>query len=162
MITIVVAYNKNYAIGNEEGLVPWRISEDMKYFKEITMGKPCVMGRKTWDSLPEKFKPLPGRTNIVISRSLKENKDFFVFDSVEKSLEKAISICDEVCIIGGGEIYKYCIDKNLVDKVVASEIKNYLDINAKTYFPNLEKLGYLGNKIKEFDEFLVKEYYLKK
>lgn len=162
MITIIVAYNKNYAIGNEYGCIPWRIPEDMKYFKEITMGKPCVMGRKTWDSLPVRFKPLPGRTNIVISRSLKEDKNFLVFNSIEKSLEKALTISNEVCVIGGGEIYKYCIEKNIVDRVIASEIKNYLEINATTYFPNLEELGHSGILVKEFDQFLVKEYYIKK
>ena len=65
MISYVVAVSKNGVIGREGGL-PWYISSDLKRFKEITMGKPVVMGRKTWESLPRK--PLPGRRNIVITR----------------------------------------------------------------------------------------------
>ena len=65
MISYVVAVSKNGVIGREGGL-PWHISSDLKRFKEITMGKPVVMGRKTWESLPRK--PLPGRRNIVITR----------------------------------------------------------------------------------------------
>jgi len=66
MITLIVAYNKNLVIGDDTGNIPWKIPEDLKFFKEYTMGKPCIMGRKTWDSIPSQFKPLKGRTNIIV------------------------------------------------------------------------------------------------
>jgi dihydrofolate reductase len=108
-ISFVVARARNGVIG-KDNTIPWRIPEDMRHFKAITMGKPVIMGRKTWDSLPKK--PLPGRTNIVLTRrALTADKSFGssgVF--VAHSLEDAIAIAkaespDEIAIIGGAEIY---------------------------------------------------------
>src|SRR5271163_5283693 len=65
IVTLVVAIADNGVIG-DHGKIPWRISDDMKHFKAVTLGNPCIMGRKTWNSLPKK--PLPGRTNIVLTR----------------------------------------------------------------------------------------------
>lgn len=96
MISIIAAIGKNRELGRSNDLV-WRIPDDLKRFKELTMGHPVVMGRKTWDSLPPKFKPLPGRENIVVSRSGL---------SLEQALEKATSLSDEVFVIGGAQIYE--------------------------------------------------------
>ncbi|MBV8978974.1 MAG: dihydrofolate reductase [Alphaproteobacteria bacterium] len=103
MIALVVAVAENGVIG-KDGRLPWRIPEDMRWFRAITLGKPCIMGRKTWDSLPKK--PLPGRLNIVVTR------DFgFVADgaSTASSLEDAITKAGEaaeICIIGGAALYR--------------------------------------------------------
>lgn len=75
MVTIIVAYNQNFVIGNNLGKVPWHIPDDLKFFKETTMGHACIMGRKTWDSIPPKYRPLPGRFNIIVTRGHR-NFDF--------------------------------------------------------------------------------------
>ena len=100
-ITLVVAVAENGVIGHCNGL-PWRIPEDLKRFKALTMGKPVIMGRKTWDSLPRK--PLPGRSNIVVTR----NRDFRA-DGALIAHDVAAAIAQagegEIMVIGGGEIF---------------------------------------------------------
>ena len=82
-ISIIVAISNNYAIGNG-GKMPWHISEDLKYFKKVTLGSTVIMGRKTWESIG---KALPGRENIVISRSLDKLEGATVFNSIEMALD---------------------------------------------------------------------------
>lgn len=92
------------AIGRDN-TIPWRVPEDMARFKEKTLGHPVVMGRKTWDSLPPKFRPLPGRTNIVVTR----NPDWSAEGAlVAQTIDEALALAggDEVGVIGGGEIYR--------------------------------------------------------
>ncbi|WP_072691434.1 dihydrofolate reductase [Rhodococcus marinonascens] len=83
--------------------IPWHVPEDMAFFKKVTYGSPVIMGRKTWDSLPPRFRPLPGRRNIVISHQpgwAAEGAD------VADCIEAALSFTDEnVCVIGGAQIY---------------------------------------------------------
>ena len=101
-ITLVVAAAENGVIGQDGG-IPWRIPDDLKRFKALTMGCPIVMGRKTWDSLPKK--PLPGRTNIVVTRQAGWTAEGAV---TAHSLEDAITRAgdaEEIFVIGGAEIY---------------------------------------------------------
>jgi dihydrofolate reductase len=103
-IALVLAMADNGVIG-AQGALPWRLPDDMRRFKAITMGKPVVMGRKTWDSLPKK--PLPGRTNIVITRDRAFRAEGAV---VVHSLDEALARAEgeqpeEIMIIGGAEIY---------------------------------------------------------
>jgi dihydrofolate reductase len=101
-ITLVVAAAENGVIG-KDGSIPWRIPEDLQRFKAMTMGSPIVMGRKTWDSLPRK--PLPGRTNIVVTRQADWTADGAVTaHSLEDAIAKA-GDADEIFVIGGAEIY---------------------------------------------------------
>lgn len=102
MISLIVAHDENRIIGYQNDL-PWYLPGDLKYFKEMTMGKPMIMGRKTYDSIG---RPLPGRRNIVITR----NKDFAA-DGIEVvgSLEEALALVEgeeEVMIIGGAQIFE--------------------------------------------------------
>lgn len=170
MITLVVAYNANFVIGDDSGGIPWHLPEDLKYFRQVTMGKPCIMGRKTWESIPSKFKPLPGRKNIIVTRK----KDVFfqwnaeyvvacdnpilIYTTIEMALEKALALSDEVCVVGGGEIYRYCIDKGLADRVIASEIQGFLDVEGFAFFPNLKEMGWEKSKLQDFNDFSVFEY----
>src|SRR5215472_5878794 len=103
-IVMVLAVAEDGVIG-AGGTIPWRIPEDMKRFKTLTMGKPLVMGRKTWDSFPKK--PLPGRTNIVITRDRGWHADgAAVVHSLEEGLERARrENPSEIVIAGGAEIY---------------------------------------------------------
>jgi dihydrofolate reductase len=104
MISLVLARADNGAIGLAGGL-PWRIAEDMRRFKALTLGKPCIMGRKTWEGLPEKFRPLPGRSNIVVTRT----PGFAApGTTVVHTLDEANVVAGnaaEVMVIGGAQVY---------------------------------------------------------
>jgi len=104
-LVLVLARADNGVIGASGG-IPWRIADDMKRFKALTLGKPIVMGRKTWDSFPKK--PLPGRTNIVITRNRAWRAEGAV---VANSLPDALRLAEreqpsEIAIVGGAEIYE--------------------------------------------------------
>jgi dihydrofolate reductase len=116
-VSLIVAVAKNRVIGND-GTLPWRFSSDLKKFKAITTGKAVIMGRKTWDSLPRK--PLPGRLNIVVTRSAGfEAQGASVATSVEAALSLAAGQ-DEVMVIGGAEIYKAFLPK--ADRIYMTEL----------------------------------------
>jgi dihydrofolate reductase len=108
VIALIVAVAENGVIGRD-GALPWRIPEDMKWFKARTMGRPLVMGRKTWESFPKR--PLPGRTNIVITRDRTFRAEGAV---VVGSLESALDVAageepEEIMIIGGAEMYSLAL-----------------------------------------------------
>jgi dihydrofolate reductase len=123
MINIIVAYDKNLAIGKDNTLV-WRQSADLKRFKELTTGHTVVMGRKTYESIG---KPLPNRRNIVITRQDIEIEGVEII----KSIEEIKNIKEDIFIIGGGEIYKNCLI--LADRIFVTEID--CEIEADTWFP---------------------------
>jgi len=102
VISLILARAANGAIGRR-GALPWRLPEDMRRFKAVTWGKPCIMGRKTWESLPGKFRPLPGRANIVLTRNLA-----FAAEGActVHSLDEAFAAdAPEVMVIGGAALY---------------------------------------------------------
>ena len=103
-INMIFARSANGVIGNNNAL-PWHLPEDLAHFKKLTLGSPVIMGRKTWDSLPAKFRPLPGRTNVVITRQA----DWQSAGAQKAgSLTDALAICQaasDVWIIGGAQIY---------------------------------------------------------
>ena len=105
-INLIYARAANGVIG-ANGTIPWHLPEDMAHFKQQTAGAPVIMGRKTWDSLPPRFRPLPGRQNIVVTRQENLNEKGLQRAS---SLREALSICEhmgaaEVWVIGGAQIY---------------------------------------------------------
>ncbi len=105
IISMIAAMDKNKVIGNN-GRLPWRLPADTQRFVALTMGKPVIMGRKTYDSIPAKFKPLKGRTNIIITRNPNyEAPGCIVVDSPEAALAAAGNV-DEVMIGGGSAIYE--------------------------------------------------------
>ena len=132
IVTLVLAMADNGVIGNKGGL-PWRIPEDLRRFKEITLGKPCIMGRKTWESLPRK--PLPGRANIVVTRDRNFADDGAI---VAHSLEEAIARTHdvpEVAIIGGAELFKKAIP--LANRVDLTEV--HARIEGDTTMPAFDR-----------------------
>ncbi|MFG6466919.1 dihydrofolate reductase [Roseateles sp. BYS87W] len=102
-VVLVAAVAQDGAIGRDNALL-WHLPEDLARFKAITLGKPVIMGRKTWDSLPPRFRPLPGRRNLVVSRSTPALGGAEVFASFDAALAACQGV-PEVCVIGGSEIY---------------------------------------------------------
>ena len=141
MISAIVAVDKDWGIGFEGQLLE-HLPPDMKYFKETTMGNVVIMGRKTWDSLP--VKPLQGRSNIILSRTLQRGSWIyddkahyiqFIPEITEHDLKAFQNSSAQFFVIGGGEIYKqllpYC-DQVYVTKIFTDHE------NVDTYFPNLD------------------------
>ena len=136
-LSIVVATSKNHASGRD-GDLPWRLSDDLKWFKKVTSGKPVIMGRKTFDSLG---KALPNRDNIVITR----NSSFKAQNvTVATNLEDAIRIAEafslahdtnEICIIGGGEIYRQAIE--VANTIYITKVDCLVE-DADTFFPAID------------------------
>jgi dihydrofolate reductase len=110
-IAAIVAMDEARIIGRD-GALPWHLPEDLAHFRKLTSGQVVVMGRKTWDSLPQKFKPLPGRTNVVVSRnpeSLQLPAGVLVAPSPQQAIEAARTASNEggtVWVIGGAELYR--------------------------------------------------------
>ena len=128
-------------IGFENQLL-WHLPKDLKHFKDLTSGHPVIMGRKTYESIG---KPLPNRTNIVISRK----KDWFqegilIVGSIKEAVKFAKKIDEEIFIIGGGNIYAQTMD--VVDKLEVTLVK--ADLEADTYFPKIDTK--IWKKIAEF------------
>lgn len=128
LISIIVAVSKNGAIGKDNQLL-WRLPEDLKRFKKLTLGHPIIMGRKTFDSIG---KPLPGRKSIVITRNPDfQFDDVIVVHSVNEALSEAKKLNSaEAFIIGGGEVYKLALP--LADKLYITEVET--EIDGDTYF----------------------------
>ena len=148
MVSIIVGMTKDRVIGKDNSL-PWHIPEDLKNFKELTTENAVIMGRKTWESIPEKFRPLPNRNNIVISRNMNSLEGIDVCSSVEEALEKAKSYDKEIFIIGGSSIYEQFLP--LTDKMYISYLKE--EYAGDTYFPNFNKEDWEIIERKDFAEF---------
>jgi len=131
-VQLVAAVARGGVIGSE-GAVPWRLPEDMAYFRAVTMGQPVVMGRRTWDSLPDRFRPLPGRRNVVVTRNSSWGEE-----GAERaaSLEEALGLvegAERVAVIGGGELYAAALP--LADELLLTEVD--LEVDGDTFFPLL-------------------------
>lgn len=136
IISLIAALTENRVIGKNNDL-PWSLPDDMRYFMKTTTGHNVIMGRKNYDSLPPKFRPLPNRTNIVITRQ----KDFVapnckVMHSIEEGIDMARSAGEqEVFIIGGAEIYRLALP--LAQRLYLTEIKESLP--GDTFFPEFAR-----------------------
>jgi dihydrofolate reductase len=131
-IGLIYARAANGVIG-KGGVMPWHLPEDLAHFKQVTMGAPVVMGRKTWLSLPPRFRPLPGRRNIVISRQADWNEPGA---QRAASLDEALAFCKDdpqVWVIGGGEIFAQALP--MADRVEVTEIDR--DFDGDVYAPTL-------------------------
>ena len=148
-IIIMAACSVNGVIG-KDGALPWHIKEDLQFFKQRTLGKPMIMGRKTRDSFG--VNPLPQRPHIVLSK----NKDYLAKETIivhdfESALAKAEAFNDlhnhnEIFIIGGGELYIQAI--SYANKLIISEI--YQEFSGDTYFPEFDKTQYKEKIIQQF------------
>ena len=133
-VSLVAAVARNGVIGRDGG-IPWRIPADVARFKELTTGHAVVMGRKTWESIPDRFRPLPGRRNVVVTRSREWQADGAErAGSVEDAL-KLLSDEARVFVIGGAEIYADALPH--ADELVLTEIE--LDVEGDTLFPEWDR-----------------------
>ena len=129
-VTLIVAADRRGVIGRDGGL-PWHLPDDLRRFKARTMGKPIVMGRRTWDSIG---KPLPGRHNIVITRQPSLVLDgATVVDSLDAALRAAGAV-PEVCVIGGAEIFRLALPAATTVELTAVEA----DVGGDTFLPVLD------------------------
>ncbi|MDO5615869.1 MAG: dihydrofolate reductase [Cruoricaptor ignavus] len=132
MTTIIVAMGLANEIGNDNQLL-WHLPKDLKHFKELTSGHPIIMGRKTYESIG---KPLPNRTNIVVSRK----KDWFeegvlIVGSLKEALKFAKKINENIFVIGGGTIYEQTME--LADKLEVTKVN--ANLQADTFFPKIDE-----------------------
>lgn len=136
-LAIIVAQAENRTIGINNKL-PWHLPEDLKYFKQVTMAKPIIMGRKTYESIG---RPLPGRTNIVISRdSSYQREGIRVVHSLEAACELAESICviegrDEAMVIGGSQIYAEALAR--CDRLYLTQV--HAEVEGDAQFPAFDE-----------------------
>ena len=140
IISLIAAVAENNVIGKNNTL-PWHLPADMKYFRDTTMGHSVIMGRRNYDSIPLKYRPLDGRTNIVVTRQKSFQADgCIVVNSVEEALNAADRIPPlggggaEVFIIGGADIYRQTID--IADKIYYTKIHHIFDGDA--FFPRID------------------------
>ncbi|GEN77326.1 dihydrofolate reductase [Chryseobacterium hagamense] len=131
MTTIVVAMGEKNGIGFDNRLL-WHLPKDLKHFKEITSGHPVIMGRKTYESIG---KPLPNRTNIVVSRKTDWFEEgILIVGSIKEAMKFAKKIDEEIFIIGGGKIYEQTLD--ITDRLEVTLVK--AELEADTYFPKID------------------------
>jgi dihydrofolate reductase len=135
IISMIAALSKNRVIGKDNDL-PWKLPDDMKYFMQKTQGHHAIMGRKNYDSIPQKFKPLPNRVNIVVTRQADfQAPGCMVVDSVEKGIEISRKNKEvETFIIGGAEIYKLGLPH--ATRLYLTEIQ--AEISGDTFFPPID------------------------
>ncbi len=135
--SIIVAISENNGIGKDNDLL-WHLPADMKFFRKTTMGHCIITGRKNYESIPEKYRPLAKRTNIVVTRNANYKAEGAVVkNSLKAALEHADSMGEEeVFIIGGGQIYKQAIENNTVDKMYITHVAETFE--ADTFYPEID------------------------
>lgn len=150
MFTIIAAINEKGVIGLKNQM-PWHVPEDLKHFRNTTLGKVLVMGRKTYDSLPKK---LDQRQIKIVSKTLDGHNVIHDFEKFLKQYEKSP---DKIFIAGGSEIYKQSLP--YVSEMILSRIPNQLD--GDRFFPDFSKDDFYKYKVTEYETFSV-EYYRRK
>ncbi len=152
-IVIIAAVAKNRVIGKDNTLI-WNIPEDMAHFKALTSGQTVIMGRKTWESLPPRFRPLPGRRNIVISRQA----DFAAPGAeLAASLEAALQLAaqaETAFIIGGEQIYRQAMD--VADRLEITEVD--LEPEGDAWFPAIDPNRWRVDQKAEYPGFAFNTY----
>ncbi|HQV76068.1 MAG TPA: dihydrofolate reductase [Flavobacteriales bacterium] len=153
IVSAIVAMARNRVIGRDSDL-PWRLPDDMKFFQRTTIGHHVITGRKNYETIPPKYRPLKDRVNIVVTR----NSNYaapgaMVVHSLKAALELARTAGEtEVFIIGGGQIYKEALEKELVDRIYLTEVE--ADVEGDTTFPALDSRQWkeVSNELHPADE----------
>ena len=152
---MIVAVSENNVIG-KDGDIPWDIPEDMKHFREKTTGHSVIMGRKTYESLPENYRPRPNRRNIVLTRSGLENKPDEVIEasSLEEGWNAAEGYSHKAYITGGESVYREAMSQ--VDRLVVTRVHE--EYKGDTYFPEINKTEWKEDKRDDREGFSFIEY----
>jgi dihydrofolate reductase len=137
IISAIAAVADNGTIGIS-GDLPWHLPDDLKYFQRITTGHPVITGRKNYESIPEKYRPLKGRVNIVVTRNpAYEAPGAKVCGSIEEAIAIAAELDqEEIFVIGGGEMYRAALQQGLVDRLYLTLV--HADIAGDTSFPMID------------------------
>ena len=153
MVIIIAAIARNNCIG-KDGNLPWSLPEDLKHFKQLTTGHPVIMGRKTWESIPDQFRPLPGRLNIVVTRqpTYEVPDDVELANSVDEALRMHAS--EEVFVIGGAEIYAQAMSK--ADRLEITHVEQTID--GDVFFPNIDPALWKESSRESHDGFAFVRY----
>lgn len=135
MVKLIVAIASNRVIGKDNDLI-WHLPADMRFFTQTTKGHIVIMGRRNWDSIPLKYRPLSDRINVVITRNKEfRHPDCIVFNSLEESISHfRKDDSKDIFIIGGGQIYKEALEKNLVEEMLITHIDHAFE--GDTWFPD--------------------------
>jgi dihydrofolate reductase len=137
MVRLIVAIASNRAIGKDNDLI-WHLPADMKFFTQTTKGHIVLMGRKNWESIPSKYRPLSERENVVVTRETSfQDEGCVVYHSIEEAIDAYKGDHRESYIIGGGQIYKYCLNNDLVDQMYITKIDHAFE--ADTFFPEFDE-----------------------
>ena len=157
-ISLIVAMDSNQGIGKNNDLM-WHLPKDMNFFKTTTEHQVVIMGRKNFESIPHKYRPLPNRTNVVVTRqNTYQAEGCIVVNSIEDAIKKAENASDtEPFIIGGGEIYQLALKKQLINRIYLTRIHHHY--NGDTFFPTLGQEWKLLNSKKHLaDEKHIYDY----
>ena len=153
-IIIICAMTKKRRVIGKDNKLPWDIPEDLERFRAFTKGQVVIMGRKTWESLPEERRPLPNRINIMISSTLEQARGFYVLPTLKDGIEKAKEFEKEIYIIGGSGIFREGIE--FADKMYLSFIKK--EYEGDTFFPEFDEKEWNIARKEEHKEFEFVEY----
>lgn len=146
IVSMIAAVAENNAIGKDNDLI-WNLPVDMKFFKDTTKGHHVIMGRKNFESIPHKYRPLPGRPNVVVTRQ----SDYAapgaqVVNSIQEGLDIARAAGDdEAFIIGGGQIYGQALEDGLVDKMYITHVHERFEADA--FFPEFDPKNWDKNQM---------------
>ena len=143
-VSIIAAVANNLVIGRDNDLA-WHLPDDMQFFKETTTGHHVIMGRKNYESIPDKYRPLPGRTNIIVTHNSNfKAEECVVVNSINDAIECASKAGEEEAfIIGGGEIYRQSID--LTDRMYITKVD--AEVEGDTYFPEFNENDWNSKKL---------------
>lgn len=134
-LIIIAAIAENRVIGRD-GKIPWHISEDMQRFKQLTLHHPVIMGRKTWESIPSKYRPLPGRVNLVLSRQEGYQADgAYIFPSLEAAVDSVKEHYAHTFVMGGQAVYEQALP--LAQRMEITEV--HFPYKGDAYFPDFNK-----------------------
>ncbi len=136
IVSLIAAVASNNVIGRNNQLI-WDLPKDMKFFMDTTMGHHIIMGRRNFESIPLKYRPLKNRTNIIISRNKNYQADNCVLvNAISEGIQHAKKNNEKECfIIGGGQIYQHALDLNIVDRLYITHIEESFE--GDTFFPTI-------------------------
>ncbi len=163
--SIIVAMDAENGIGKNNDLM-WHLPNDMRFFKEKTSGSVVIMGRKNYDSIPEKYRPLSNRTNVILSRNPQlKVAGCLVFNTLTECLDHFQNTDEKLFIIGGGEIYRLALQEKCIDEMFISHVES--TFSADVFFPEINPIEWKTKVIltQEKDDkhahgFITKQYSL--